>query len=264
MRDWRVRLGAVLVVLALVVLAVQAIQTKSLYGKLLRTEGDKTDQYPSLVRFATVQGKAVFAKTCASCHGADLKGDPARGVPNLADSDWLYGSGRVAELEQTILYGIRSGHPRAWNLAEMPGFGLPVPSTKYKTPPLTPGQIHDLVEYLQLIEDKPADAAAAARGATLYSDTGQCFDCHSTDGAGDQAIGAPNLIDNIWLYGDGSRQSIFNSIAHGHHGVCPSWSGRLSPGQVRALAVYIHTNAAKPKSAVAQGAAAPQNPEKPS
>ena len=245
MGDWRVRVGAGVLALLAVVLLAQAIHDRSLYSRLLRTDGDLAVQNPKLVAFATDKGKAAFAAHCASCHGAEMKGDRTRGIADLSDSDWLYGSGRVAEIEQTILYGIRSGHPRAWNLATMPGFALPVPSTTYKTPPLTPSQIHDIVEYVRLIGDKPADAAAAARGVKLYSNAGQCFDCHANDGEGDAAIGAPDLVDDVWLYGDGSPQSLFNSIAHGHQGICPSWTHRLPAGQIRALAVYLHTHAAK-------------------
>jgi cbb3-type cytochrome c oxidase subunit III len=259
----RVRIGAVVVLIVLAVVVGQTVHTRSMYGRLLRTEADKTEADPALSRFAATEAKAVFAKTCASCHGPEMKGDPKKGVPDLTDADWLYGSGRAGELEQTILYGIRSGHPRAWNLAEMPGFGQAVPSTRYKTPPLTPGQIKDVIEYLRQLEDKDFDAAAAARGVTVYSDTGQCFDCHATDGAGDQAIGAPNLLDDIWLYGDGSRESVFRSVADGHHGVCPSWSGRLPAGQIRALAVYIHAHASK-TPAVGRVAAPSPSEEKPS
>lgn len=189
--DMRVRIGAIIALIVVLVMAGQAIHTRTMYGRLLRTEADKTEADPELSKFAATEAKAVFAKNCASCHGAEMKGDPKRGVPNLTDSDWLYGSGRAGELEQTILYGIRSGHPRTWNLAEMPGFGLAVPSLKYKTPPLTPGQIRDIVEYVRQIEDRDFDAAAAARGVKLYSDAGQCFDCHATDARATRPSGPP-------------------------------------------------------------------------
>jgi cytochrome c oxidase cbb3-type subunit 3 len=35
-------------------------------------------------------GKPKFA-ACAACHGADGKGNPALGAPNLTDKVWLYG-----------------------------------------------------------------------------------------------------------------------------------------------------------------------------
>jgi len=62
-------------------------------------------------------------------------------------------------------------------------------------------------------------------------------------GHGDGAIGAPNLTDRVWLYGDGSRAAIFNSIAGGRAGACPAWIGRLSAGEIRALAVFVHAAA---------------------
>lgn len=56
-------------------------------------------------------GKKLFA-ACAACHGADGKGNPALGAPNLTDAIWLYGGSQSA-IEQTIRDG-RSGHMPAW------------------------------------------------------------------------------------------------------------------------------------------------------
>lgn len=53
-------------------------------------------------------GKNVFASNCAACHGADGKGNPFMGAPNLTDGTWLYG-GSLATIEQTIANG-RNGH----------------------------------------------------------------------------------------------------------------------------------------------------------
>jgi cbb3-type cytochrome c oxidase subunit III len=252
LRDWRVlaALGAAVVLAG--VFAVQQVHARGLYAKLLQTEGDAVVQDAALTRFAADQGKPVYDRACASCHGAALKGDRARGVPDLTDGDWLYGTGRVTDIERVALYGIRSGQPKSWNLASMPGFGQPKPSDTYNTPPLRPQEIDDVVQYLRLIEDKPADPAAAARGVKVYANTGQCFDCHANDGAGDEAIGAPNLTDDIWLYGDGSRQAVYDSIAYGRHGVCPGFSQRLKAGEVKALAVYLYTASHPPHPAGGQ------------
>jgi cytochrome c oxidase cbb3-type subunit III len=40
-------------------------------------------------------GKPKFA-VCAACHGADGKGNPALGAPNLSDDIWLHGYGEAA------------------------------------------------------------------------------------------------------------------------------------------------------------------------
>jgi cytochrome c oxidase cbb3-type subunit 3 len=256
---WAFALG--LALLVGLVFAAQALHRRSEYARLLRAEPDGSAANPQFVRFATAEAKPIYARQCASCHGADLKGDPARGVPSLADADWLYGEGRVAEIEKTVLYGIRSGNPKTWNLAEMPGFGKPVPAATYKTQPLRPQEIGDLVQYLRYVADKPADGAAAVRGVKLYTDKGQCFDCHGEDARGDPAIGAPNLTDDIWLYGDGSPKSVYDSIARGHHGACPAWARKLSPGEVRAMAVYLHTVSSRAAAAARTAKADPLQPE---
>jgi cytochrome c oxidase cbb3-type subunit 3 len=61
--------------------------------------------------------KASFGKekfgACVACHGAEGKGNPALGAPNLSDKTWLYG-GSVA----TIMETIRGGRNNV-----MPAFG---------------------------------------------------------------------------------------------------------------------------------------------
>ena len=57
-------------------------------------------------------GQPLFA-TCAACHGADGKGNPALGAPNLTDKVWLHGSS-VADIEKSIGEG-RQGHMPAWS-----------------------------------------------------------------------------------------------------------------------------------------------------
>ncbi len=45
------------------------------------------------------RGKDLFAKNCAACHGAEAKGNPALGAPDLTDKIWLHGSGEAAIVE---------------------------------------------------------------------------------------------------------------------------------------------------------------------
>ncbi|WP_161865384.1 MULTISPECIES: cytochrome-c oxidase, cbb3-type subunit III [Pseudomonas] len=54
-------------------------------------------------------GQQIFASTCFACHGANGKGTPAMGAPDLTQpSAFIYGSS-FAQLQQTIRYG-RSGN----------------------------------------------------------------------------------------------------------------------------------------------------------
>lgn len=56
-------------------------------------------------------GKAKFG-ACAACHGADGKGNPALGAPNLSDKTWLYG-GSATAIAETIRKGRDNVMP-AW------------------------------------------------------------------------------------------------------------------------------------------------------
>ncbi|MDP9012262.1 MAG: c-type cytochrome, partial [Pseudomonadota bacterium] len=161
-------------------------------AKLLRADADALPQNRALMRSAVEAGAPRFQAHCASCHGVAGQGSSARGVPDLRDQDWLYGTGQPAEIERIIDYGIRSNHPKAWNLAKMPAYARAQPSaTESNLPPLAPGQIRDVIEYLRYLQQNPADDAAALRGAKIYADVGGCYDCHGADARGDPAIGAP-------------------------------------------------------------------------
>jgi len=217
---------------------------------LLRVDPDRIAQDTTLSSLATARAASAYQSSCASCHGARMQGDSARGVPPLSRRDRLYGSGSIAELERVILYGIRSGNPKGWNLAIMPAYASPVPYARDHLMPLTPSEIRDLAAYLASIEGGTADPDAIRRGVALYHGKGGCYDCHGQDAGGDSAIGAPTLLGPVRLYGDGSPDSLIASIAMGHRGVCPAWIGRLSPVTIRALAAYIYL--AGERSAVPQ------------
>jgi len=192
--------------------------------------------------FASSRGKSLFNAHCVSCHGRAGQGDRTTGVPDLTDDDWLYGTGQVFDIERVIGYGIRSHHPKAWNLAIMPAFARARPSsTDSKIVPLTPLQIRDLIEFIVYEQGRDADSAASARGAQIYAGIGGCYDCHSPDVKGDSSIGAPNLTDKITLYGDGGREAMFVSIAYGRQGVCPAWVKEISPAGIRELALYVYS-----------------------
>lgn len=210
--------------------------------KLLRADPERLPTDAALFGFALSRGAQLFDAHCAACHGASGAGDSATGTPNLTDGDWLYGTGRVEEIEKVIDYGIRSRNARAWNLAIMPAYARPQPSPQDKAiKALSAQDIADVVEFLMRAQGRRADAESASRGAALFGGQAGCYDCHSADAKGDSAIGAPNLTDGITLYGDGSRGALFMSIAYGRQGVCPAWIRKLSPAAVRELALYVYS-----------------------
>lgn len=233
-----------LVVLVMASLLVAAVFAADSYAarQLLRADPDALPADTMLLGFAVRRGGPLFEARCAACHGASGTGDTVNGVPDLTDNDWLYGTGRPAEIEKVIDYGIRSRNPKAWNLAIMPAYARPQPNPGDKNiQPLTPREIGDVIEFLMRQQGRPADAAAVSRGAALFTGHGGCYDCHSLDAKGDSAIGAPNLSDAITLYGDGSRGALYMSIAYGRQGVCPAWITRASAASIRELALYVYS-----------------------
>lgn len=227
--------------LVLVAWGCMAIKTLLITKELMRVTPNEAAANPELMRFASKEGAALFQDHCATCHGAGGKGDRAMGVPDLADKDWLYGTGHASDIERVVYYGIRSHDPRGWNLSVMPAFARPVPSVTERIPSMTPESIQAVIAYLRKLEGKPANVVLATAGDKIYHGSGGCYDCHTEDAKGDSAIGAPDLTDSIWLYGDGSPAAIFDSIAYGRQGACPAWVGKLRPSQIREVSLFVYS-----------------------
>ena len=180
---------------------------------------------PELLQFAMAEGKAAFGDNCAPCHGAGGQG--ARGYPNLNDDVWLWG-GKLTDIQHTITVGVRSTSADT-RQSQMPAFG--------RDGIIKPAQVDDLTEYVVHLSGRAADARAVRRATPLFADN--CAACHGPEGKGNRSFGAPNLTDNEWEYGS-ARDDIHDQIWNGHGGVMPTWSGRLSPEEIKAVAVYVH------------------------
>lgn len=48
------------------------------------------------------RGKVLYQQACIACHGAEGKGNPQVGAPNLTDGVWLHGSTEAAIVEQIV------------------------------------------------------------------------------------------------------------------------------------------------------------------
>ncbi len=161
-------------------------------------------------------GERLFLNYCTVCHGSDAGGGP--GYPNLRDDDWLHG-GDPQAIEQTILNG-RLGVMPAWGAA------------------LGPEGVTNVAEYVLSLSGRSTDAAAAAAGKVKFQQL--CVACHGPEGKGNQAIGAPNLTDNIWLYG-GSKNTIMETIEKGRTGRMPAHAEFLGAAKVHLLAAYVYS-----------------------
>ena len=161
-------------------------------------------------------GRNLFANNCAACHGSDGRG--ARGFPNLADRDWLWG-GTPEAIETTISQG-RTGMMAPWS--EILG---------------TKG-VADAAAFVLSLSGRKADTGDAAAGRAQFMT--YCVACHGPEGKGNQDLGAANLTDGIWLHG-GTPQRIRETIANGRQSVMPAHADRLGTLRVKLLAAYVQS-----------------------
>jgi cytochrome c oxidase cbb3-type subunit 3 len=220
-----------LAALAVAVFVGMTVYRGQLAHRLVAAPSDTVASDPQLVRFAHQEAVPVFAKNCARCHGMDMKGNRNLGAPDLLDKVWLYDNGNVADVERTILYGVRSGHAKSRNIADMPAVG--------RLGVLSPHEIFQVVQYVQKLAKQPYQADAAVAGQALFRDKGNCFDCHAPDGTGNPDYGSTDFTANTWSWG-GDYTTLFKSVRDGRHGRMDAFIHKLSAAEIRALAVDIY------------------------
>jgi cytochrome c oxidase cbb3-type subunit 3 len=206
-----------------------ALQTQrgAMTARLAAASLAEIEASPEMLDFARALGSRAFADNCAPCHGSG--GGGAKGYPNLVDNDWLWG-GSLDAISQTITHGVRSGDEQGRQGA-MPAFG--------RDGMLLREDVLVVANHVRSLSGLSTSAGAdPARGAKIFADN--CAVCHGADGKGNRALGAPNLTDQIWLYGS-DTQAIIDGVWNGHGGVMPAWSGKLDPVTIKALTVYVHT-----------------------
>jgi cytochrome c oxidase cbb3-type subunit 3 len=161
-------------------------------------------------------GERLYANYCATCHGSDARG--ARGYPNLRDNVWIWG-GDPANIKTTIMQGRQAAMP-AW---EGPLGGE--------------SGVDEVAQYLLSLSGRATIAELADKGKAKFDIF--CVACHGPTGTGNPALGAPNLTDEVWLYG-GSITRISQSIAKGRNGKMPAHADFLGEAKVHLLAAYVY------------------------
>jgi cytochrome c oxidase cbb3-type subunit III len=161
-------------------------------------------------------GQKLFLNNCAQCHASD--GGGSRDFPNLTDNDWLWG-GAPEAIEATITNG---------RIGNMPPLGATLGEQKVK----------DVAHYVMSLSGRAHDSIRAARGEATFKTI--CIACHGPEGKGNQALGAPNLTDGIWLHGS-SEDAIIAQITHGRVSQMPAHKDILSPAKIHLLAAYVYS-----------------------
>lgn len=174
---------------------------------------------------AIKMGANLFLQNCSVCHGSNAEG--AKGYPNLTDNDWLYG-GNADDILITIHHG-RIGGMAAWQ-SKIGETG-----------------VRAAAEYVLHLSGNQngytLDNTLVNQGRALFEQN--CVLCHGKDGKGLHEMGAPNLTDDIWLYG-GDRETIQTTVRHGRAGVMPAWQSRLGNERIMLLAAYVKSLSQSP------------------
>jgi cytochrome c oxidase cbb3-type subunit III len=178
----------------------------------------KFSNMPVAVLAANPEAKAIgerlFMNNCSQCHGSDARG--SKGFPNLTDHDWLHG-GSPEKIQETITNG---------RIGMMPPMAAVVGNAE---------DVKNVANYVLSLSGSMYDSGRAGLGKPKFA---ACAACHGPDGKGNQAIGAPNLTDNIWLHGAGEA-AIIKRINEGKVNQMPAQAGKLTPEQIKVVAAYI-------------------------
>lgn len=180
-----------------------------------RFEGQPIDRIAEDAE-ALALGKSIFANNCAACHGSDARG--AKGFPNLVDDDWQWGGD-----PETILTTVLNGRQAA-----MPPMGAALGGDEAVT---------QVAVYVQSLSGQKVDSGMAAAGQAKFELI--CAACHTPAGTGNPLLGAPNLTDNIWLYGN-DFNTIRDGIVNGHAGQMPAYLPLLGETRARLAAAWVY------------------------
>ena len=209
-------------------------QVNEYQDEMKRGEAEIAPVYARFASMSTAQlagdapamaiGERLFMNNCAQCHGSDAHG--SKGFPNLTDGDWLHG-GSLEKISETIHNG---------RVGMMPPMVAAVG---------TPEEVRHVAHYGLSLSGSPHDSVRASLGKPKFA---ACAACHGMDGKGNQALGAPNLTDDIWLHGWGEA-AIVAMVNDGKTNEMPAQAGKLTEPQLAVLTAYVWGKSNKPEVA---------------
>ena len=191
-----------------------------LYAKFSAMKPEDVSRDPQ----AHAIGERLFMNNCSQCHGSDARG--GKGFPNLTDADWLHG-GAPEKIKETLVLG---------RIGQMPPMAAAVG---------TADDVKNVANFVLSLSSSPHDSVRAYLGKSKFA---ACAACHGADGKGNQALGAPNLTDDIWLHGYGEN-AIIAMVNNGKVNQMPAQADKLTDAQLQVLSSYVWglSNNAQPK-----------------
>ncbi|MCQ4242599.1 cytochrome-c oxidase, cbb3-type subunit III [Stutzerimonas stutzeri] len=193
-----------------------------LYAKFASMPVEEVAKDPQALKM----GGRLFASNCSVCHGSDAKG--AYGFPNLTDNEWLWG-GEPETIKTSILAGRQAAMPGWLNVIGEDG-------------------IRNVTGYVLSLSGRDTPEGInidIEQGQKIFAST--CVACHGPEGKGTQAMGAPDLTDNVWLYGSSFGQ-IQQTLRYGRNGRMPAQEEILGNDKVHLLAAYVYSLSQQPEN----------------
>ncbi len=193
-----------------------------LYAKFASMPVEEVAQDPQALKM----GGRLFASNCSVCHGSDAKG--AYGFPNLTDHEWLWG-GEPETIKTSIMEGRQATMPSWLNVIGEDG-------------------IRHVSGYVLSLSGRDTPEGVnidIEQGQKIFAST--CVACHGAEGKGTQAMGAPDLTDNVWLYGSSFGQ-VQQTLRYGRNGRMPAQKEILGNDKVHLLAAYVYSLSQQPEN----------------
>jgi cytochrome c oxidase cbb3-type subunit 3 len=191
-------------------------QAEQKYGAIFAAYREMPVEQVAKDAKALKMGQRMFANNCAQCHGGDARG--SYGFPNLRDDEWLYG-GSPEAIKTTLVNG-RMGLMPGWEAA------------------LGEDGIDSVSNYVLGLSGRDVDVDSAVKGEEKYQMF--CVACHGVEGKGNVMFGAPDLTNDIWLYG-GSQGMVQRSIRSGRNGEMPAHKDILNEDKIHLLTAYVYS-----------------------
>jgi mono/diheme cytochrome c family protein len=164
---------------------------------------------------STVRGEAIFAASCAACHGEAGDGSGLEGAADFTDVEFMRGE-KPAEFFEAIREGVAGTAMAAWGdrLSEL--------------------DIWDVLYYEWTFATSPEEIA---EGEELYS--ANCTGCHGEAGDGSGLAGAADFTDQEFMANE-DPEEFFESITKGVGGTAmPAWDDAFTADQIWSLVNYV-------------------------
>ena len=163
---------------------------------------------------AALMGSAsdLFSQNCSACHGYQGQGQ-ANLFPNLNDDIWQWG-GSPENIELTLRNG-RIGVMASWEAL------------------LGQEGVTNVANYVLLLGSPEAEGHP---GQARFNQI--CIACHGIEGTGNPLLGAPDLTDDDWLYGN-DLDTLRETLRGGRNGQMPAFGDKLDNAQIRLLVAWL-------------------------